>query len=343
MSPFHRFALALAAWTALAVFFAVTTSLTYVSQARAPLWGPVLAQALAQWWIWAALTPLVMWLAARVPIQRPHRLRSIAVHLVVAIVVAVAKVSVEGWVRQWLFGVRPYLLVNNLALQMAIYAALVAGAHVLHRYIDSRARASAVEAALGRANLQLLRAQLQPHFLFNALGAIAELVHEDPDRADRMIGQLSELLRATVDIGDRHEITMGEETALLQAYLAIQQTRFGDRLAASIDVPDACRAVRVPFLLLQPLVENAIHHGLGSRTSGGAVAVTATRDGESLVLTVDDDGVGWVEGDGSGVGLVNTRERLSALYGPDAEVRVRPRPGGGTSVRIRLPWRPALP
>ena len=278
-------ALVWAAWTALAVFFAITTSLTYISQGRPPLWGPVLAQTLAQWWIWAAVTPFVVWLVARWPIVRPHRATRVAAYLVIGVVVALGKVSADGAVRQWLFGVRPYLLISNLALQMSIYWALVATAHVLQHYIAARARAARAETRLGLAQLQLLRAQLQPHFLFNALGSIAELVHEDPDRADRMIGRLSDLLRATLDVSGRDEVTLAEELTLLRSYVAIQQTRFGDRLDVVIDVPDDALAARVPFLLLQPLVENAIRHGVGARAAGGRVRISAIRDGATLVLT----------------------------------------------------------
>jgi sensor histidine kinase YesM len=227
-----------AAWTALAIFFAVTTSLTYVSQGRAPLWGPVLAQSLAQWWLWALLTPVVIWLSRRWPIARPRIAAALVIHALAGVAIAVGKVMVENHVRQWLFGVRPYLLLNNLALQLSIFWALVAASHVVHRYLASRARASHAESALARAQLQLLRTQLQPHFLFNALSSIAELVHEDPQKADRMLDRLSTLLRATLEAGDRQEITLADELTLLRGYLDIQQTRFGDRLAVSIDVPD---------------------------------------------------------------------------------------------------------
>ena len=332
-------ALVWAGWTVLAAFFAITTSLTYISQGRPPLWGPVLAQTLAQWWIWAAVTPFVVSLVARWPIVRPHRATRAAAYAVVGVIVAIGKVSADGAVRQWLFGVRPYLLISNLALQMAIYWALVATAHVLQHYIAARARAARAEARLGLAQLQLLRAQLQPHFLFNALGSIAELVHEDPDRADRMIGRLSDLLRATLDVSGRDEVTLAEELALLRSYVAIQQTRFGDRLDVVIDVPDDGLAARVPFLLLQPLVENAIRHGVGARTAGGRVRISAIRDGAILVLTVEDDGVGRQVESADGVGLTNTRGRLEAMYGPDATVTMAPRERGGTIVTVRLPFR----
>jgi signal transduction histidine kinase len=332
-------ALLWAAWTTLAAFFAVTTSLTYISQGRPALWGPVLAQTLAQWWIWAALTPVVLGLVRRWPIARPRRIARVTLYLAAGVVIAFAKATADGAIRQWIFGVRPYLLISNLALQMAIYWALVAGAHAVQRYGAARARAAEAEARLGQAQLHLLRAQLQPHFLFNALGSIAELVHEDADRADRMVGQLSDLLRATLDVGDRQEVTLAEELALLRSYVAIQQTRFGDRLTVVVDVPDECLAARVPFLLLQPLVENAIRHGFSARAAGGGLRVAATCAGPSLALTVEDDGAGPREGSADGVGLTNTRGRLEAMYGPAATVSMTPVATGGAIVRVSLPLR----
>src|SRR5262245_57880060 len=280
-----------------------------------------------------------MALVRRWPIARPHRLVRVAVYTLAGVLIAFGKVVADGAIREWIFGARPYLLISNLALQMAIYWALVAGAHALQRYGAARARAAEAEARLGQAQLHVLRAQLQPHFLFNALGSVAELVHEDPDRADRMIGQLSDLLRATLDVGERQEVTLAEELALLRSYVAIQQTRFGDRLIIVIDVGDDCLTARVPFLLLQPLVENAIRHGFSARAAGGGIHVAATCGGPSLVLTVEDDGVGRREGSTDGVGLTNTRGRLDAMYGDDASVTVGAGRAGGTLVTISIPAR----
>jgi two-component system, LytTR family, sensor kinase len=261
-----------------------------------------------------------------------------AVHAVAGAGVAYLNVAVQGWMRVWLFGVRPYVLINNLALQGLIYWALVAATYAIDHYGRSQARASEAEARLGQAQLQLLRAQLQPHFLFNALNAIAELMHEDAERADRMIGQLSELLRATLDAGDRQEVRLGEELDVIRHYLAIQETRFGDRFVATVDVPAACLDSPVPHLFLQPLVENAIQHGLAPTAGGGAIHIGATaRDGH-LLVTVEDDGAGVKpEGMEEGIGLSNTRARLASLYGHGASLTIAPRTGGGTRVTVALP------
>jgi sensor histidine kinase YesM len=326
-----------AAWTALAVFFAISTSLTYISQGRAPVWGLALSVALASWWIWAALTPLVVWLARWMPLSR----RRLAIHLPIllagGVAVAFLKVTVEGWIRLWMLGQRPYVLISNLALQVLIYWAIVAVVHALDHYGRSRARAAQVEARLGEAQLQLLRQQLRPHFLFNALNAISELVHEDPAAADRMLDRLSALLRATLHAEERHLVPLSEEIDLAEHYLAIQQVRFSDRLHVIYDVPAGVRDLPVPTLLLQPLIENAIQHGISARASGGSVRIAGAIRDDRLWLTVSDDGLGFVTGTAEGIGLTNTRGRLQSLYNGGASFDIAAAPGGGTDVTIGLP------
>ena len=332
-----------AAWTALGVFFGVTTSLTYISQGREPLWRQALLVSLAQWWIWAALTPLVVLAARRWPIEQHRLVVRLPVHLTIALAAAVAKVTMEGWVRTWLFGVRPYILFNNLALQVLIYFALVALVQALDRFGRQRARALEAEARFGEARLQLLRAQLQPHFLFNALNGIAELIHEDPGRADEMIGRLSVLLRASLATGDRQEVALDDELHLVCCYCDIQQARFGARLEVAIDASAEARLASVPQLLVQPLVENAIQHGISGRPGGGRVRVLARAADRFLVIAVEDDGVGWPSpAPPEGVGLTNTRARLASLYGTNGRLRIQPRPEGGTVVTITLPYRRVL-
>jgi LytS/YehU family sensor histidine kinase len=260
------------------------------------------------------------------------------VHLVLGLAFALAKVLLEGSIRQWWFGVRPYLLINNLALQMLIYWALVGIVHAIDHYGRSRAQAAETEARLREAQLGLLRAQLQPHFLFNALNAISELVHENPERADRMIGRLSELLRAAFEAGDRHLTTLDAELGLVDHYLAIQRVRFGDRLRVETHVPDDCRRVEVPQLFLQPLVENAVVHGLSPRVEGGSIRIAVERRGSTLVVTVEDDGVGvGAQPAPGGIGLSNSRARLRSLYGDAASIELGARQSGGTMVTVTLP------
>ncbi len=328
-----------AAWTALAIFFAASTSLTYISQDRPGLWSRTITTELAQWWIWAALTPVIFWISGRFSFARGRVLRALAVHMPLSVLVAFVTVTTEGRVRVWVFGVRPYLLISNLALKFLIYWALVGVAHALDHYGRSRARAAKIESQLGHAQIDLLRAQLQPHFLFNALNTIAELVHEDPERADQMVGRLSDLLRATLDAGDRPVVTLGEEIDLARQYLAIQHARFGPRLNVAIEIPPECEAALVPHLCLQPLIENAVRHGLAPRTIGGTLRVEASRRDRNLVITVEDNGVGWTgETPREGISLANTRARLHSLYGGRASIALVRRDGGGVSARVTLPY-----
>jgi len=325
------------AWTALAVFFGVSASLTYISQGRAPVWALAIEMSLAQWWPWALLTPLVVWLTRRLALA-PGRLHlTIPIHLACGVAIGLVKVLTENAARRWLLGVRPYVLINNVALQMLIYWALVGFTMVLDRYGQSRARAAEAEARLSQAQVELLRAQLQPHFLFNTLNAVSELVHEDPEKADRMIGLLSDFLRATLDAGHHQQVPLDEEIALADRYLAIQRIRFGDRLRVETAIDRACGAALVPYLCLQPLVENAVRHGLGRRASGGTVRISAVADDARVAIRVEDDGVGMPSAATDGIGLANTRARLSSLYGRAATFSIGPRPGGGTVATIAVP------
>jgi two-component system, LytTR family, sensor kinase len=331
------------AWTALAVFFALTSSLTYVSQGRPAIWGLSLAYSLGQWWIWALLTPVVFWFATRWPLTLRALVTRVPLHFALGLVVAFVKVKTEGWVRQWLFGVSPYLLINNLALQVLIYWALVGIAHALDTYGRSRQQAAEIQARLGRAKLELLRAQLQPHFLFNSLNVIAELVHEDPDRADRMIGRLSHLLRSTLEAGDRPLVTLDEEIGIVESYVRLQEERFGDRLSVRIDVAPECRAALVPHFVLQPIVENAIQHGVAPKAGGATIHLTAARGPRGLELRIADDGAGIAEAAKPGIGIANTRGRLESLYGGAASFELAGKAGGGAVATIVIPLSTGAP
>ena len=326
-------------WTALALFFAVSTSLTYRSTGRAANWTLNVERALSEWWLWALLTPLVVFLARRFPLHGNHRLRNGVLHVFVGMVVAVGKTLADRAIFAMITGFWTYFLFTTLALQFALYAAVVAAAHGVEYYRRSREREH-FEAQLAETRLQMLNMQLQPHFLFNTLNTIAEMVHEDPDKADTMIAGLSDLLRRTLDLGAVQEITVAEEIDLVSRYLDIQKARFGDRLRIQITVSNAARAARVPALLLQPIVENAIRHGLATRMDAGRIDIDARIDGRTLVLTVTDDGSGDPEEVITGperVGLGNTRARLDALYRGGARLALGRAEGRGARVTIEIP------
>jgi signal transduction histidine kinase len=208
------------------------------------------------------------------------------------------------------------------------------------RYADVSSQSEALRTRLAHSELQALKLQLQPHFLFNTLNAITALVHRDADRAERMVSGLSELLRVSLGSAGDQEVSLARELEVLEHYLEIQQVRFEDRLTVAIEAsPDIQRAM-LPNLMLQPLVENAIKHGLGPRAAAGHIRVRATRDNGALHLVVRDNGVG--EPDPAqrrqGIGLANTRARLESLYGPDHRFEAGAAEGGGFEVRISLPY-----
>jgi signal transduction histidine kinase len=324
-------------WTALALFFAVSTSLTYRSTGRPANWRLTITRALSEWWGWALLTPLIAWLSHRFPLHGSRTIRHAGVHVAVGIATAVAKMVIDRAVFAILTGFWTYMLVSTLALNFAIYLGIVAAAHGVEYYRRSRER-DQLETRLAEARLQLLGMQLQPHFLFNTLNTIAEMVHEDPDKADAMIGGLSDLLRRTLELGSSPEITLEEELVLAERYLDIQRARFGDRLQVHVRTDAAARAARVPALLLQPLVENAIRHGLAQRRDAGRIDIDATSDHDALRIAVVDDGAGPGAGQ-ERTGLGNTRARLHAIYGDAASLEMTNAPGRGTRVDVRIPRR----
>lgn len=238
------------------------------------------------------------------------------------------------------------LLLNRAAMQarfnVPIYWVIVSVVHALTYYRRSQERerrAMELEGRLSEAKLQSLRMQLHPHFLFNTLNAIATLVHKDAHAADEMIGNLSELLRATLDTAQQ-EVPLRQELAFLDRYLEIQQVRFGDRLRIERSIDAAALDGSVPTLILQPLVENAIRHGIEPQPGAGLVSIKADVKDHQLQLEVGDNGKGF---DGSkppeGIGLANTRARLQALYGSAARLVIQSGADGGCVVQLQLPFR----
>ena len=237
------------------------------------------------------------------------------------------------------------MAIGKLQTNLITYTIVVAIGQALdyqRRLRERERRESQLEASLATARLEALRMQLQPHFLFNTLHAISALMHRDVEAADRMMARLSDLLRLTID-GDREaEVPLQREIEFLEGYVEIQQARFGERLRVTLEVAPETLDARVPHLFLQPLVENAIRHGLSDRAAGGTVAVTSCRAGERLRVTVRDDGVGLpAAGLREGLGLANTRARLEALYAAAQRFEIASAPGGGTVVTVEVPWRSA--
>jgi sensor histidine kinase YesM len=239
----------------------------------------------------------------------------------------------------------------NFHMQYLLYAMIVLAAHLLVYQRESRERelkATALEAQLAQAQLQVLKMQLHPHFLFNTLHAISALLHRDAEAADRMLARLSDLLRQALDRGDRPFVALREELEFLNGYLEIEQTRFADRLKVEFDVDPEALEEPVPSMLLQPLVENAVRHGVAARSTPGTILVRARPGGGRLRIAVCDDGPGMSNSPGSGqgnggaagVGLANTRARLQTLYNGAHRFEMRNGKDGGLTVEIDIPCAP---
>ena len=334
--------LVLAGWSLLASVFAVSSSLTYMLAYQPPQWRQTFLMAFTEWYVWAAMTPPVVWLARHLSLRRRRWLLRAAALAAIGLPVAIAKVTFTRLLRG-LAGPAEYFLISNLTTHYLIYWGIIGASHAAENYRAGRERelrAAQLEARLAEARMQLLKMQLHPHFLFNALNAIAELVHEDPHNAEKMIGGLSQLLRETLDAGMIDAVPLSRELDLLDRYVDIQRTRFGERLKLTVTLedPDA-RDVLVPILILQPLVENSIRHGLAERLQAGRIDVRARRNGWRLMLEVQDDGAGFGQRDArEGVGLGNTRARLIEMYGAEQTFELLEPSEGGTIARISIPW-----
>jgi hypothetical protein len=326
-----------AGWTVLGLFFASQAIMYSAYRDRPISWSGTLAPALADAYIWAVLAPGVRWLGTRVPIGPRGVPAALGIHAAASVSLAVAKVTL--WMllartTDWL-PAAPFTALLLGQFHGAVFAYwIILGACLA-------LRATQLEARLSRAQLEVLRIQLHPHFLFNTLHAIASLTPEDPRAATRMIAQLSELLRRSLRVGAQ-EVSLGEELDLVRLYGSIQRARFEDRLVIEYQVEAAMLPARVPSLLLQPLVENAIRHGIAPRRQGGRITIGARRDDGRLRLWVADDGAGLRPGQparGMGLGLENTRARLAHLYGRDQSLELRNRVAGGVEVLLTLPFR----
>jgi hypothetical protein len=217
--------------------------------------------------------------------------------------------------------------------------------HLVREASKESAERQRVVTRLVQSELDTLKLQLNPHFLFNALNSAIALIATDPPAAERMVSELSDFLRLVLSTSSEQEVPLERELGLLDRYVAIQRVRFQDRLTVNCNIEDGVRGALVPSLILQPLVENAIRHGISPRAGAGYVQVTARRVGDKLAITIIDDGVGVrarrsrERSRGSGLGLTNTTTRLMHLYGEHHEFESGPRPEGGYAVRITIPFR----
>ena len=312
-----------------------------------------LARSLLEAVFWAAVTPVVLALTSRFPWRKGTRRQAAMLHLTLASLAVLLHSlwtqTILGWTGVPMELSFVDLLLSQVDQSLFFYAGLVAVATALEhgrRLGAARLRSSALNARLAQARLEILALQLQPHFLFNTLNAVTELVHRDIATARRMLHNLQALLRDGFGDSSSHTVPLSEELALLAAYVEIQTTRFEGTLGVDLDTPRETLPALVPRLVMQPLVENAIRHGTSRRASGGRITISARRRGESLVVEVSDNGPAAPGASGEGIGLGNTRRRLELLYGADQKLGLTHAPGRGTTAVLEIPWttrRPLTP
>lgn len=336
-------------WTAIGIFFAAQLHFAGLP------WRVAFEWSLPRWYTWGLLTPAIFRLDRRL-IERLALGWRIALHVPLGVAWTVLAISLRLAIRPLRGAALPddvtVFFLERIGPDLTIYAVIACvsmlrayAAHMKARVRQARDLAVSLERRLAEARLHNLRAQLQPHFLFNALNTISALTESDPPLARRLMARLGDLLRASLAHTAQPLVPLGEELTFLDDYLAIESARFGDRITVHVEVDEQAADVLVPSFLLQPLVENAIRHGVGPRLSGGRVHVSAVRNGTTLTLRVRDDGLGlrpdWSFDGHAGVGLSNLKARLEHLYGRDGLLSIAPIASGGVEVRVTIPGAPS--
>jgi two-component system, LytTR family, sensor kinase len=285
--------------------------------------------------VWSLVTPLVIWAAFRLPVQKPRRLRKIVMLIPVVLALALFREAFGATFAQLTIGLpwNPAEIVDawtlRLDVNIAVIAVIMVGSNLVRQQRESterHRRSQELQAEVVRAQLNQLRTDLRPHFLFNALNGIASLVHGDPEGAERMLVALSRLLRRTLELRDASRIRLAEELDLVRDYLELSRMRFGGKLTFRIDAEEEVLSLEVPPLLLQPLVENAVRHGRLANGEAAVIEIVAAREQRSLRIQVRDDGPGCDPDEaftGAGVGLSNTKRRLELLHGDLASLTLR--------------------
>jgi two-component system, LytTR family, sensor kinase len=370
--PLLAYVVSFAFWTTSAFLYAISMYGWRLSTGNTQeTFGQILILPLLNFLIVAAISPLFYYFAKRFPLDKPNWVRRIPLHIAAGVAFTAAHMafrtlaafafpiknmssgvayepSLALFKRMFLFG----LYEDGLGT----YLPIIVLAHLVifqHRAKTRELRAAQLETRLARAQLDMLKMQLQPHFLFNTLNAISTLMHRDTKTAEEMLAGLSDLLRLALDNAAVQEVALKSELEFTGRYLELEQVRFADRLKVKFQIDPETLDAMVPNMVLQPLVENAVRHGIASRDRAGMIEVASRREGDELHLTVRDDGPGlptgfnWQNGNGSstskkqGLGLGNTRARLQQLYGSGHSLQLSNAVGGGLMVNITLPYRAA--
>jgi sensor histidine kinase YesM len=353
-----RVVLLAAIWLLPGVYFAVQVYLQHSSDERPVTINEALLQGLVFWFLWALTSPLILKLTRMFPFRREQWSDALLLHLPAGTIISLTHLLLFVFTTSWIEGnsIRSFdellarfqpVFLSNFAWWSLVYWTFLVASYAFHfyeRYQEGVLRASQLEAQLAQAELQALKMQLHPHFLFNTLHSISALMHEDVEAADKMVARLGEFLRMTLRNSGTSEITLEEEVKFLECYLDIERIRFEDRLSVNFEIEPSVLTARVPNLIMQPIVENAIRHGIAPQTGPATLAIRAQRRNDSLILEVEDNGPGLSEAatgsrpqHESGLGLSNTRGRLEKFYGGTQRLRLESIPGGGLRVTLLIP------
>jgi two-component system LytT family sensor kinase len=341
-------------WTLVGLFFSSQLYFYFMRTERPLTFSRALLWQFSAVYLLALATPVVLWLSRRFRIERQNWLRSLSIHaltgLLFATLMTACHVVIDISFSRGLSYLTPLGLVRNtfanLDKNLIIYWLIVLISHAFNyyrRYRESELTASQLATRLAEAQLDALKMQLHPHFLFNTLHSISSLINKDPEAARKMISRLGDFLRLTLENSGTQEVRLQQELEFLKCYLEIERIRFYDRLTTHIDVDPQVLSWQVPNLILQPIVENAIRHGVAPRSTPGRIEVTARRSNGMLRLQVKDNGPGLLAGKSydkkmnKGIGLSNTRSRLIQLYGNAHHFEMSNDPQGGLVVTLDIP------
>ena len=357
-----RWSIILAVWTVLAFFFTGQLYYSRLLSERPLTWRDAASLQFIYPYLWAVGTVIVLWLANRFPVEGARWLRSLLLHLFFATAFVFVISGTFQIIYHFLFVHGPgkhyepwttlQWIIYNSSENYGIYGLLLLLNQVFRyyrRFREGELRASRLQTQLTSAQLEALKMQLHPHFLFNTLHSISALLHRDPEDADRMIARLGDFLRLTLENSGTQEVSLQKELEFLTCYLEIERIRFQDRLTTSLDVDPSALDTPVPNLILQPIVENALRHGVAQTRGPGRIEISAKRENGSLRIRVRDNGPGLKaitrpdDGLKEGVGLSNTRARLEQLYGASHRFELANAEGGGLLVTLEIPVEEGAP
>jgi two-component system, LytTR family, sensor kinase len=353
-----KFGLLFLVWVIIGLSYAVQAYLFYMRGERPMRWGQVFFREFPLWCIWALFSIPILRLSERLRIGRQNWRGRLFLHVLAGIFFSLAHLSLStlylyygyNWIESGSY-INPQKLlwgmfIWNFQTGIVVYWLLIIISHALHyyyRYREREMRAAQLEAYLAQAQLQALKMQLQPHFLFNTLNSISALIHKDSEAADKMVTRLGDFLRLTLKDSGAQEVTLQQELDFLKCYLEIERIRFQDRLTVDMEIEPETVNARLPNLILQPIVENAIRHGIATRIAPGHIEIRTERKNGLLRTQVKDNGPGLQLDANSGklkegVGLANTRVRLERLYGQSHRFELANAPEGGLVVTLEIPF-----